>query len=86
MSNFKCGACKWWDPDPTVKDPSNLGEGAIIGTCRRLPPVALVMWIVDPKTDSFQPSKPQMVQPITGKNDWCGEWKAKLLNANGGNA
>ena len=66
MADEKCETCRFWH---TPVD----GIGKEI--CRRFPPVAVSEMFKDPP----YPEPTAGVWPVTGHNDWCGEWEASRI-------
>ncbi len=68
---MKCEICQFWD---------ECSSDSAIGTCKRNAPhvVVLDVKVDNPALQKFTTEKrATSVWPMTGKDDWCGEFKAK---------
>ncbi len=71
MSEERCENCRFWKPIAVKDQKTPLG---LVSYCRRYPPVVTAMEI--PKEDGGDRWPASFDQPVTGINEWCGEWQA----------
>lgn len=73
---LECGNCRFWHKNKTGGEDSSDDQG----TCRRFPPVLSHVAHYDnyrkDVEDDWEPSEMHYwFQPITLRDDWCGEYK-----------
>lgn len=72
----RCETCRFWELLPAGHQ--DRGE-PLNGTCRRFPPVLDTARLVKQKYDEIVEDTFKgggYVFPVTGSDDWCGEWRA----------
>jgi hypothetical protein len=91
MSEVKCGTCHYWmalrdiqlarmsdELKKKIDDSRKYLQGH--GNCRRYAPSPSFDYAVvgDKNEENEEILRPHyIIWPLTGKKDWCGDWKAK---------